>query len=908
MKKFFLILVTISLLTCFLYAADKVKVRQEIPINDLDPDATSHYPAIPQTDDLFDFQFVYPVGVGGGEAGMECDGNYMYTTKWNGNGFYRYELDGTYIETFTVTGCPGNIRDLAWDGQYFYGGAATNTVYEMDFDTQTTISTINAPIAVRAIAYDEVNDGFWANNWSDPITLFDRSGNPLDSFNCGVFISYYGFAWENVLPDGPYLWGYSQGGPTTNQLVQFDIATGEETGVNFDIGSIFTVGTGIAGGLYISDALVPGKWTIGGTSQNTILWGVELADAEPPDAPGMPTDFAVIPDAGGALEAVTAWTCPSLTVSGNPLTELLEMRLYRDEDLIYTDTSPVIGGPGTYTDSNVPASGTYAYKIVGYNSEGEGIPAIINTWVGEDVPNVVEDLLLEQTAPGVLSGTLTWVNPTTGLNGGAFNEPILGYHIVRSDGPTFELAGIATTYVDDTIPAAGVYSYTVQAYNVIGDGGIETSNAVLIFEPGLLIMEDFSSGVFPPAGWYIDGLGQTNWTAPVSNNAGGVAPEAQFYWSPQFVGISRLVTMPVNTVGMTFVDFEFKHYLDHYGGGYTISVETTSDGSTWNTTPFTLVNPTGNVGPETQTITITNPDVGSATFQLGFTFNGDSFNLDWWNIDDVMLTGPTPDPGYITGTVTLDGGTGNVEDVEVTANGVTVNPDDVGFYEITIMPGTYDVTGTLPDYDPDTVFGVVVEPDLTTSGVDLTLVYNPALAPPENLNVECIDNYALFTWDEPDRDLLGYNVYLDGLFDGFTEETEYQFFGLINGDFYDAGVSALYDEGESEIIEINFEYTGTGAGDIIVATTELKNNYPNPFNPVTNIAFSLSEPGHVTLEVYNIKGEKVRTLINEVLPANNHVVTWNGMDDNNKSVASGVYFYKMKAEKYASTKKMILMK
>ena len=63
---------------------------------------------IPQTDDLFDLQFDWPVGVGGGEAGIETDGNYIYTSKWNGTGeFYRYGTDGTYIETITVAGSAG---------------------------------------------------------------------------------------------------------------------------------------------------------------------------------------------------------------------------------------------------------------------------------------------------------------------------------------------------------------------------------------------------------------------------------------------------------------------------------------------------------------------------------------------------------------------------------------------------------------------------------------------------------------------------------------------------------------------------------------------------------------------------------------------------------------------------------
>ncbi len=93
-----------------------------------------------------------------------------------------------------------------------------------------------------------------------------------------------------------------------------------------------------------------------------------------------------------------------------------------------------------------------------------------------------------------------------------------------------------------------------------------------------------------------------------------------------------------------------------------------------------------------------------------------------------------------------------------------------------------------------------------------------------------------------------------------------------------------------------------------VIATELKSNYPNPFNPETNIAFSMKEAGAVTLEVYNVKGQLVRTLINDVKAAGNHTVVWNGKDNNGRSVSSGIYYYKMNTGKYSSTKKMIMMK
>ncbi|MBM4403804.1 MAG: choice-of-anchor J domain-containing protein [Candidatus Cloacimonetes bacterium] len=93
-----------------------------------------------------------------------------------------------------------------------------------------------------------------------------------------------------------------------------------------------------------------------------------------------------------------------------------------------------------------------------------------------------------------------------------------------------------------------------------------------------------------------------------------------------------------------------------------------------------------------------------------------------------------------------------------------------------------------------------------------------------------------------------------------------------------------------------------------VIQTELQGNYPNPFNPETTIRYSVKEATPVTIEIYNVKGQLVRTLVNEAKASGSYSNVWNGMDNNGHSVSSGVYFYKMKAGSYSSTKKMILMK
>ena len=99
--------------------------------------------------------------------------------------------------------------------------------------------------------------------------------------------------------------------------------------------------------------------------------------------------------------------------------------------------------------------------------------------------------------------------------------------------------------------------------------------------------------------------------------------------------------------------------------------------------------------------------------------------------------------------------------------------------------------------------------------------------------------------------------------------------------------------------------------------TGLRGNYPNPFNPMTTINFGVinSESGinqspqtHVSINIYNIKGQKVRSLVNSTYPPGEHSVIWNGLDDNGVNVGSGIYFYRMQTENYNETKKMILMK
>ena|GEM_PF-2203417 len=160
-----------------------------------------------------------------------------------------------------------------------------------------------------------------------------------------------------------------------------------------------------------------------------------------------------------------------------------------------------------------------------------------------------------------------------------------------------------------------------------------------------------------------------------------------------------------------------------------------------------------------------------------------------------------------------------------------------------------------------------------------------------------------------------------GEFTGVTNENGHYSFSLPEGIYqltcqHDDYNNFTYTENvviiPCETTDIDFEMILlVGAGeDPIPLVTALQGNFPNPFNPSTTISFELNTEitENTEIVVFNLKGQIVKILVNEKLDAGTHHVIWNGKDDNNKRVSSGVYFYKMKAGKFVSTKKMILMK
>jgi hypothetical protein len=90
--------------------------------------------------------------------------------------------------------------------------------------------------------------------------------------------------------------------------------------------------------------------------------------------------------------------------------------------------------------------------------------------------------------------------------------------------------------------------------------------------------------------------------------------------------------------------------------------------------------------------------------------------------------------------------------------------------------------------------------------------------------------------------------------------------------------------------------------------TTLYQNYPNPFNPSTSITFYLPKQQHVTVSIYDVKGGRIRTLVEGTKSVGRHVILWDGKNDNGSQVGSGVYYYRLKAGKDIITKKLVIIR
>ena len=180
------------------------------------------------------------------------------------------------------------------------------------------------------------------------------------------------------------------------------------------------------------------------------------------------------------------------------------------------------------------------------------------------------------------------------------------------------------------------------------------------------------------------------------------------------------------------------------------------------------------------------------------------------------------------------------------------------------------------------------------------------LPAPSNISfLEIGTTGVMISWDAPEFDVDNYRLYKEGELLSEQLALFYNDFDLTEGPIT-YSVTAVYDGYESE--EITAIYENNDADNDLELKDEVLGNYPNPFNPTTEIRFNLSEASNVKITIYNAKGEFVKQTLSEKLNAGTHSAIWNGKDKAGKTVPSGIYLYNVKTDKINVTNKMILLK
>lgn len=144
----------------------------------------------------------------------------------------------------------------------------------------------------------------------------------------------------------------------------------------------------------------------------------------------------------------------------------------------------------------------------------------------------------------------------------------------------------------------------------------------------------------------------------------------------------------------------------------------------------------------------------------------------------------------------------------------------------------------------------------------------------------------------------------------------------IRYDYNEQGRLVGVDYGDSTVIIYSYDNAGNllsrvikrgslRTGDVETETPltyELAQNYPNPFNPITTIRYQIPKKSHVTLTIYNILGQEIRILVNDRQDVGTYSIVWDGRDQFDQDVSSGIFFCRMIAGQFVQTMKMIILK
>ena len=450
--------------------------------------------------------------------------------------------------------------------------------------------------------------------------------------------------------------------------------------------------------------------------------------------------------------------------------------------------------------------------------------------------------------------------------------------------------------------------------------------------------------------WTIVGpLGLTNWTAAASSSAGGTAPELRMSWTPSFNGESKIRSVVIPFQNNITVYYSFNFYFDWYADpSGTVTVGITYDGGATSLTIYSIVDPTGNVGPTVISGQFYTPSSGSQNAQIEITFSGNSFNNDNIYWDNLCLWPgfpvyyPPNAPSNLTAQVIFDPGPKvqlGWQDNSWNESGFRVNrkngqPND---------PGDYVIVGTVGQNQTQYIDATVAPESTYTyrvfaynqygqNGSNTATIAVPVPVELISFTAEVDENVVSLFWQTAtEMNNQGFEIERAPSKSPPKGETSgWQRIGFVEGkgttteiqsySFTDKPEPGMYKYRLKQIdYDGTFAYSPEVEAEVQAPNVfSLEQNYPNPFNPTTKIKYTIPsvETRHasslqmVTLIIYDILGNEVATLVNEEQAPGVYEVEFNTLSSFRliRNLTSGIYFYQLKAGSFIVTKKMILLK
>lgn len=344
------------------------------------------------------------------------------------------------------------------------------------------------------------------------------------------------------------------------------------------------------------------------------------------------------------------------------------------------------------------------------------------------------------TTTGELTGTLSFegdeVSGEVSLTGTGIPAPELAF-----SPQSFE----KQAYVGQT------REETVTVTNEGGNPLDYVTAPILSDDANALVDEGFGGSEFPPEGWFRTGVNDgENWESTEVSFCdfyleGQIQPGAVFCWLPSNAGTQRFVTPQLNTEGRSGVAVQFTHQINNFSGGYELRLETTGDGGeTWTTVE---TYPDEDVGPVDEMVVIRNEDVGSDEFHVAWTFEGDSFSINAWGVDDARVAAGADWLAVEPMEGTIEPNATDTLDLSVDASGLEERTYESGLNFATNDPTAR--SAQLP-YILNVIEDLAVTPYPTQAEV------NPNEEFGVDFNVESLDDLAVFSYEltmdyNPDR-------------------------------------------------------------------------------------------------------------------------------------------------------------